>query len=186
MRQIGKTISLLKRIIKDKNCERMNTSTVKGYLGELLVIQKLGKEGKTIKQAGKQTSYDFAYNNKRIEVKTSIPKDDFKLGYKYWGWGLKHVNKKKVSATHFICLAVDEALRPHKYFIFKVEDLKHFPRGAWQFKKLERVFHYSEGNRKISAARQRSIFLKSRNLLRKRKVKVVGKKGNLSFTLDQL
>jgi hypothetical protein len=47
MNGLGKTISLLKNVINDKNCRNMNLSTIKGYLGELIVKRKLQEEGIT-------------------------------------------------------------------------------------------------------------------------------------------
>jgi len=45
MGTLDATIELLKEVICDEHCERMNKSGVKGYLGELIVFQKLQNEG---------------------------------------------------------------------------------------------------------------------------------------------
>src|SRR5438067_1175751 len=55
MNEINDTVNLLKRIILDPNCTKMNLSTVKGYLGELLVKAKLEREGMTVEQHGNQS-----------------------------------------------------------------------------------------------------------------------------------
>ena len=40
---IETSIKRLTRIITDKNCRKMNLSNIKGYLGELIVFNKLTK-----------------------------------------------------------------------------------------------------------------------------------------------
>ena len=63
MSNVSDTIDLLKKVILDPNCSRMNQSTVKGYLGELLVKAKLESEGALVEHLGNQRGYDLQFNN---------------------------------------------------------------------------------------------------------------------------
>ena len=71
MNKISKSIKLLQRVIRDSNCGRMNLSTVKGYLGELLVKNKLEQEGFKVDHAGNQSGYDLRIGGAKIDVKFS-------------------------------------------------------------------------------------------------------------------
>lgn len=76
MKNLKNTIELLKEVIRDENCSRMNKSGVKGYLGELIVLQKLQYEGLKPEHFGNQSGIDIIVNNVKIDVKTSTLKDD--------------------------------------------------------------------------------------------------------------
>src|ERR1700724_1160231 len=113
MTPINETIQRLKLIIKDENCARMNQSTVKGYLGELLVKAKLESEGLKLFHQGNQTGHDLEYTNDnqsvKIDVKCSSQKSEFDKVAPNWGWALQHENKTKpITCTHFVCLALDK------------------------------------------------------------------------------
>jgi UDP-N-acetylglucosamine transferase subunit ALG13 len=85
---ITKTIDLLRKVILDGNCERMNKSTVIGFLGELIVKEQLEKAGIIVEHCGNQTGYDLSIgegNGIKIDVKTSRLKDEFSCGCKHWG-----------------------------------------------------------------------------------------------------
>ena len=112
MVSIIETIQRLKLVIKDENCARMNHSTVKGFLGELLVKAKLESEGLEIIHRGNQSGFDLEYAKEhshfKIDVKYSEPKNDFEKAVTNWGWALQHENKKKpITCTNGHCL-VDE------------------------------------------------------------------------------
>src|ERR1700733_12606376 len=88
------TIQLLRGIILSPDCAKMNLGTVKGYLGELLVKQRLQDELGVIRveHFGNQHSHDLQSNRDakaiQIDVKTSIAKDEFKWGFPYWSGAL--------------------------------------------------------------------------------------------------
>lgn len=140
MAKLEKTIRYLKSIINDPNCQYMNLSNVKGYLGELLVLKKLGEEGKKIGQKGNQSGYDLELirENIKIDVKFSSYKDEIKQFPKYWGWALKHRNKRKdITCTHFVCVAADENLEAKEFYVIKKGELKKFPKSEIrQFKNV--------------------------------------------------
>lgn len=58
---ITNTISLLRKIIFDTNCDRMNKSTIKGFLGELIVKERLEEVGFEVKHQGNQSGYDLSF-----------------------------------------------------------------------------------------------------------------------------
>jgi len=140
------TIERLKRVVKDPNCARMNMSTVKGYLGELEMFRILENERTDrLSQKGKQAGYDIEYEYKevgfKIDVKFSTYKVEFKSRKECWGWALKIRNKKRpVTATHFVCVAVNEELDVEAIYVVNAEDIKHFPNGYGQFKGVEHAF----------------------------------------------
>ncbi len=147
MPSINKTIQRLKLVINDENCKRMNQSTVKGYLGELIVKAKLDSELASkrleVSHLGNQSGYDLKYTEDsrqiKIDVKYSALKSEFDKITPNWGWALQHENKKKsVICTHFVCLAVDNENTEKFYYVVKYEHLKHFDRPLLgQFGKIK-------------------------------------------------
>jgi hypothetical protein len=138
---IERTINNLREIILDANCERMNLSTVKGFLGELIVKEQLEKSGFSVLHHGNQTGYDLSIgqgdNIIKIDVKASLLKDEYKWGCHHWGWALVHSNKKKVvSATHFVCLGFKNNLIASRFFIVPSKLATNFPNGIKQFSKV--------------------------------------------------
>ena len=174
MENISKTIDALRKIIKDKNCKRMNLSNVKGYLGELIIFQKLQEEGMKVEQRGNQSGYDIEMPEKniKIDVKFSILNNQFKHLPNFWGWALKQNNQKKVSCTHFILVAVDnDSLLPKNFYIINAKHLSRFPEsGISQFKNVKHGFVYLERQDSINKILDKKInqyFLKSRHAIKK-------------------
>ena len=101
--KIEETIHSFQKIIVDEHCVRMNKSFFIGFLGELIVKERLQKLGIEVEHQGNQTGYDLtiiADSRIKIDVKTSRLKDEYSWGCSHWGWALVHSNKKKpVSAT---------------------------------------------------------------------------------------
>jgi hypothetical protein len=134
-------INLLTQIIKLPACGKMNQSNVKGYLGELLVKERLESEGHVVEHVGNQSGFDLRFTHGkcdiRIDVKMSLLKDEFKWNFQYWGWALKQESKKKpISATHFVCVGCDENLAPKALFVVRATDVALFPQGEKQFSKV--------------------------------------------------
>jgi hypothetical protein len=139
MSDVNKTIELIKRLIFDPNCARMNLSNVKGYLGELLVKAKLESEGVEVTHLGNQSGHDLelTYKGKlyKIDVKFSTLKSEYHRGECNWGWALIHQNKKRdVTCTHYVCLAVDPTLDGVGYYVIPREHAELFFAGVGQFK----------------------------------------------------
>ncbi len=138
--QIEKTIQRLQEVIADLNCTKMNLSTVKGYLGELLVAQKLTDEGATIRMVGNHSGYDLEIPDfgVRIDVKFSTIKSEVKGCPDYWGWALKHASKlKDITCTHIVLVAVDRQFQPVKFYVVRASMLDRFPASAIrQFKNV--------------------------------------------------
>jgi len=142
MSALRNTIKLLENVINDPNCGRMNLSTVKGFLGELLVKEKLGKEGKKVEHKGNQSGYDLEFDNIKIDVKFSALKREVAYLPECWGWALKHASKKKpINFTHFICVAATRDNHSiDAFYVIKASDIKKFPRGSGQFKSVKNAF----------------------------------------------
>lgn len=137
---IDKTIATLKSVISDNNCARMNKSTIKGYLGELIVKRHLEGEGFVVQHFGNQTGYDLFIEDRslKIDVKMSVLKDEFGWGMDYWGWALIHMNKKKdITATHFVCLGCDKDLKARVFVVVPASITTRLPQGIRQFNKVK-------------------------------------------------
>ena len=129
------TIKNLKKLIRDSNCQKMNLSTVKGYLGELMVRKKLMEESKEVIHKGNQSNYDLKVDNYLIDVKLSSLKEEIKYFNHHWGWALNHTNKKrKISCTHFVLVALNKKYNVENFFIIKANDVEKFPSGIGQFR----------------------------------------------------
>ncbi len=196
MKSIQSTIKLLKNILRDDNCDRMNHSVIVGYLGELLVKSKLEKElnkkGVQIIHKGNQSGYDLAIDGRSIEidVKTSTLKDEVKDFPPYWGWALKHANKTRpISCSHFVCIALNSNFKPRSFYVIKAKHVKYFSSGFAQFRNVERSFIIMprENERKISTsnkiAKVRKALAISKKLLNRGVAVQVNQNGNLSRKL---
>ncbi len=140
MGKTSKTVDLLKAVIRDENCRHMNLSTIKGYLGELIVKAKLESEGCMVEQKGNQCGYDLGFDNIKIDVKTSTLKEETP-GTLGWGWALKQKSKKRrLSCTHFVCLALDEKYNEKAFYVIKKEDIGKFLANSKRFKNVENRF----------------------------------------------
>lgn len=135
-------IELLRKVILSPDCDRMNRSSVKGFLGELLVKERLESENIKVKHLGNQNSVHLQFcidsTEINVDVKMSMLKDEFKWGFNYWGWALIHASKKNHSAvTHFVCIGVSESLEIEAIFVVRnVNGLEGFPSGIRQFSKV--------------------------------------------------
>ncbi len=151
--KIKTSIERLKGVITDKNCRKMNLSNVKGYLGELIVLEKLLKENVKVVQKGNQSGYDIEIVDLgiKIDVKLSTIKTEVKNCPPYWGWAIKHENKKRdLTATHFVCVALNEDFSVKDFYIIKAKDYQRFPKSAIrQFGKVENGFTILSDKRAI-------------------------------------
>lgn len=165
MGTLDDTIILLKKVIYDKNCERMNLSTVKGYLGELIVLQKLQNEGYPPQHRGKQSDFDIKLDGVKIDVKTSILKKDGHYD-EIWGWALVRKDKP-IKYDVAVCVALDKKFEVVSYYcIFspKVECFK-IPHGRYTnvLNRFHKFSHPPDANspkKIIDAYEQSEQFLK--------------------------
>lgn len=189
MKDIAKTIKQLKELILDSNCRCMNLSNVKGYLGELLVFEKLTKEGLNISQKGNQAGHDLEINDIKIDVKFSTLKNEIKKFPKYWGWALKSKRKKRgVSCSHFVCISVDDNLNVKNYYAIKSKDLYRFDKYIKQFGNVENGFLLLPENCKIpkdSNKELKTYFNKCHKLVKQGIAKKVTPNNSLSKVLFQ-
>lgn len=177
---LNKTIGLLRKIIADENCKRMNLSTVKGYLGELLVWQQLTNSGfETVEHQGNQTGYDLSMGKDKkfkIDVKTSALKFELSRECKNWGWALQHENKNKpISATHFVCIGLDDNLEASQFIVIPAGLAQTFPKSIGRFKKVSHalfVFPPSSKPKKLPDESKRLI-QECERILRDKSIKIV-------------
>jgi hypothetical protein len=134
-------IALLRQVINSPDCEKMNRSTVKGFLGELLVKERFEREGAIVTHKGNQSGFDLVVRCSaailRIDVKMSLPKEEYGWGFPCWGWALQHERKQKpITATHFVCVGCSKALDIQRLFVVSAVHVDKFPQGIRQFSKV--------------------------------------------------
>lgn len=129
---LSNSIEKIIDLLKDPGCQRMNTSNLKGYLGELLVFQKLEEEGYKVTHLGNQSGYDLEISElAKIDVKYSKFNEDFDD----WGWALVPYSKKRaISCSHFVCLAMNGDYTVNSYFVIKKKDYEKFPSTIGRFR----------------------------------------------------
>ncbi len=181
MNNSAKTIQRLIEIINDPNCARMNCSAVKGYLGELLIKKKLENEGLIVQHHGNQGGFDLSFrsggNDFRIDVKTSLLKNESNETFDYWGWALLHENKKKkIKATHIVCLACRKNCSPKFFIVIPIDKVSKFPNGMKQFSKVKHGLRITETKNNY---RKDNFIRQCRSVMRANKIKVVDFKKTL-------
>lgn len=131
MKPINETLKMLKQILEDENCHKMNKSTVKGYFAELFIKAKLEEEIKgtadtEIIHRGNQSGFDLEIGKKiKIDVKYSTIKDNV---FEDWSWALLLPSKNRgISCTHFVCVGVNKEFHPIKICVINASDIEKFP-----------------------------------------------------------
>ena len=186
---ISHTIEMLRKIVSDKNCERMNKSTVIGFLGELIVKEQLEKADIAVEHCGNQTGYDLTIQSGsiKIDVKTSRSKDEYSWYCDHWGWELVHSNKQKpISATHFICVAFDDDLNVDRFILIPASIATRFPGGIRQFKKVKNSLCVFPGRKrpvKQLTSEESRYINKCEELTKDKSIRVIGK-GKLISLAD--
>lgn len=174
------TIQRLKDILNDPNCLRLNMSTIKGYLGELYVLQKLEKEGRLVVLKGKQSSYDLLVDGDiSIDVKSSTIKGSKK--YPDWGWALRTKGLDKIKNTHFVCVAYNENYDVVKFVTINTNDLEEFPDVKGRFNSVKRSFSLMLDDVDFP---DHEYFKACEEMINKKKVKVINFDENLSECLN--
>jgi hypothetical protein len=137
------TIERLKQVILDPNCEKMNKSTVVGFLGEIMVFEKLKSEGLEIFHKGNQAGYDLEVENgPTIDVKACTPRDEFGNDKGFWGWALLSASKKRaLSFSHIVCVAFSRTLDVHCFYVIKADVLQQFPPSIKRYSKVLRCYN---------------------------------------------
>lgn len=129
-------------ILNDPEFSQMNKSNLLGFLGEIYVKEKLIGEGFEVQHKGNQSPVDLIINNAgevvNIDVKLSSRKyhNRRKRGkhHFHWGWALTRSTKtKSISATHYVCVALNDEYLPQAYYIVRASDLNKFPGDNGQF-----------------------------------------------------
>jgi hypothetical protein len=190
MNDVKETIELIKRLIFDPNCARMNLSNVKGYLGELFVKAKFESEGVEVTHFGNQSGHDLelTYQNRiyKIDVKFSTLKCEYSPKQNNWGWALIHQNKKReVTCTHYVCVAADPELEVVGYYVIRREHAELFFSGVGQFKGVKHslmLFQNKEFAPSVEA-KYFELFETSIKLLNSGAAIYVDKDGSLLNTL---
>lgn len=102
-----------------------------GDLGELYVLYELQNMGfENIIHKGGQSGYDIhlKYNNIRIEVKTSFPKNDGiypkePYNIQFYGWTALRVKQVMPPYDILIGIALDESFKNPKFYIFTSDEV---------------------------------------------------------------
>jgi len=102
-----------------------------GELGEFYVLERLERledlRFKKLIHKGGQAGFDIHIeeNDKKIEVRTSLPKNEglYPGNVRFFGWRVKNRNQKKeVKFDIMIGVALDETFRNPKFYIFTHEE----------------------------------------------------------------
>jgi hypothetical protein len=172
------TIQLLKNVIFDKNCERMNKSGVIGYLGELIVFQKLRQENYQPELLGKQSRVDIIVNGFTIDVKTSRMKNDG-FGIDVWGWALQRKDST-VKYNIAICLALDTELNVAGYYCIYGKYIDSFQSSHERLTSvISRFQKFPKAPDEMSSKKYREGYQLSKKLIREGKVIEIGPQGLL-------
>jgi len=175
MNNLKYSIQLLIKILHDPNCVRMSKSTVKGFLAELYVKEKLESEGAIVIHKGNQSGYDLLINDKiRIDVKSSTIKGSKQ--FPDWGWALRTKPLSKVSFTHLVCVAYDKNFNAVKFVVINVNDLELFPDVKGRFHSVKRSFSLMLDGIDYP---NNEYFNSCKKLLEKEKVKIINESENL-------
>lgn len=128
----------------------MNQSNVRGFLGELYVKEKLESEGCEVTHFGNQSGIDLEIvgKNIRIDVKFSSLRNPHSWDAN-WGWALKSLSKRKISCTHFICVAADENYDVNSYYVVKSECISLFPQATGQYKNVQHSFLLQQNTKNL-------------------------------------
>jgi hypothetical protein len=178
MGTLSDTINLLKDVIRDENCERMNKSGVKGYLGELIVLQKLQDEEFKPEHLENQSGVDIIVNNFSIDVKTSTLKDDG-FGTDVWGWALLRKGKK-IENDAAICVALDKKLNVAGYFCIYGKNMESFNSShEWLKNVMCRFQKFPKEPVETSSKKFKEAYQKSEESLRDGHVIEIGSNGLL-------
>jgi hypothetical protein len=140
---LKKSIKRLKEVICDPYCARMNKSTVVGFLGEIVVREKLSSEGLSVNHLGNQKGYDLEIKDgPRIDVKACTRRPYFGSDVDFWGWPLlSESKKKKICFTHIICVAFTTSLEVYAFYVIQTKNLSKFPKSSSRFKGILRCFN---------------------------------------------
>ena len=186
MSSITGTIRALQAVAVDDNCRRMNKSTVIGFLGELLVRQKLEAEGLEVDHLGGQSGHDLSILEGKvtIDVKTSRPQKFPATDVINWGWALKsRVKKRAITATHFVCVSLTKNCELKDFHVIRACDLADFPAAVGPFKAVQHTFHVCQSDKLPSGSMCKPVVLGCERARRKGSALRVPKGGQLKRLL---
>lgn len=148
----------IKTIIDFKKVfDKINPKTPKklvGEIGEFYVLKELERLGFGPEHKGGQGGYDIYLKklNKRIEVRTSLPKNegvypDEKI--RFWGWRVENRNQKKIEKFDYLVgVALDDNFEKPKFYIFSYKEA--FRVGdtiEGRFKNIKKKIHLFKNKR---------------------------------------
>lgn len=110
--------------IKPQKKEKVPKKLV-SELGEFYVICQLLKRFNDVEPKGGQAHCDIKVGSKRIEVKTSLLKNDglYDKKIQFWGWTVKRANQKENNKfDYLIGVALDQTWKKPVFYIFTYEE----------------------------------------------------------------
>lgn len=97
-----------------------------GEVGELYALEALQKEGLHPNRKGGQGRYDIELNNKKIEVRTSLLKNEGVYPDKtirFWGWRVENRNQNRRHKFDFLVgVALANDLSKPKFYVFSYKE----------------------------------------------------------------
>jgi hypothetical protein len=127
---LTETIKALRDLRHDRNASGL-ISHVVGFIGELIVLDKLKEEGVNAEHIGGRSWYDIKCGDSKIEVKTSKIREDDPWcdNVKYWGWGLRRKVQRNNLCSHVICVQLDEGFSAMGFQIIANANVEKFPQS---------------------------------------------------------
>ena len=140
-----RAIACLQAVLEDPVCRaHMNPSTVKGFLGELLVRRLVVAAHEEVEHVGNQASVDLLLPRlgARLDVKCSTLKTELGPGFHHWGWPLSKTSpgkKRGAGPTHLVCVGLDRHLALARLYVVHLNAVDRFPSAPPRFKRVDRA-----------------------------------------------
>ena len=129
------------------------------YLGECYVLKELENRNFLVKHKGGQAGYDILIqnNNKRIEVRTSLLKNEglYPQDIMFYGWRVLEHKQSEDKFDYLIGVAMDENFEKPNFYIFtqkealSVEDVK-----INRFQKIKKKIHIFQNLNDLKKAKE--------------------------------
>jgi hypothetical protein len=130
-------------------------SKLLGVLGEYYVLDKLEGFGyKDFVYKGGQSGYDILVNGRRVEVRTSLLKNDGNYPDVYfYGWKVQTKKQKKGKFDVLVCVALDKTFKKPKFYVFtSKEAFSVDDREIKRYPSLKKNIHLCESEKAYRAA----------------------------------
>jgi hypothetical protein len=146
--------------IEPKKKEKVPKKLV-SELGEFYVIRQLMQRFNDVEPKGGQAPYDIRVGDKRIEVKTSLLKNDglYDKQIQFWGWTVQRAGlKDKNKFDYLIGVALNQTWNKPAFYIFTFEEAftKNPDIKIKRYPSIRKKIHIFQNERDLSIAKKAS------------------------------